>query len=106
MDEIRFNSGACSIWDYDTPNTDENFTFLYLAPFTPCYIYHFHYYIIYFGVKAFELVKEKKFGTMAIHKNGKLEDIAIKEVIDQYNKVDLSHNLIHTAKGVGISFGD
>ena len=58
------------------------------------------------GVKAFELVKEKKFGTMAIHKNSELAHIDLKEVIDQYNKVDLSHNLIHTAKGIGISFGD
>ena len=58
------------------------------------------------GVKAFELVKERKFGTMAIHKNSELAHIDLKEVIDQYNKVDLSHNLIHTAKGIGISFGD
>ena len=58
------------------------------------------------GVKAFELVKEKKFGTMAIHKNSELTHIKLTEVIDKYNKVNLSHNLIHTAKGVGISFGD
>jgi 6-phosphofructokinase len=58
------------------------------------------------GVKAFELVKEKKFSTMAIHKNGEMDHIDLKEVIDNSNKVNLSHNLIHTAKGVGISFGD
>ena len=58
------------------------------------------------GVKAFELVKEKKFGTMAVHQNSKLTHIDLKKVINQYNKVDLSHNLIHTAKGIGISFGD
>ncbi|WP_456376457.1 6-phosphofructokinase [Lutibacter sp.] len=58
------------------------------------------------GVKAFELVQEKNFGTMAIHKNFELTHIDLKIVIDQYNKVDLSHNLIHTAKGIGISFGD
>jgi len=58
------------------------------------------------GVKAFELVKEKYFGTMAIHQNSKLEAIDIEKVINQYNKVDLSHNLIKTAKGIGISFGD
>lgn len=58
------------------------------------------------GVKAFELVKEKKYGTMAIHKNGALTAIDLKKVINQYNKVNLSHNLIHTAKGIGISFGD
>lgn len=58
------------------------------------------------GVKAFEMVKEKNFSTMAIHKNGELDAIDLKEVIDKYNKVDLTHNLIHTAKGVGINFGD
>jgi len=58
------------------------------------------------GVKAFELVKEKKFGTMAVHQNFELTHKDLKEVIDQYNKVELSHNLIHTAKGIGISFGD
>jgi 6-phosphofructokinase len=58
------------------------------------------------GVKAFELVEEKKYGTMAIHKNGELAYVGIQDVINQYNKVDLSHNLIHTAKGIGISFGD
>jgi len=58
------------------------------------------------GVKAFELVSEKKFGTMAIHKNFELTDINLEDVINKYNKVDLSHNLIRTAKGVGISFGD
>ncbi|MFK5957483.1 MAG: 6-phosphofructokinase [Lutibacter sp.] len=58
------------------------------------------------GVKAFELVKEKKFGTMAVHQNFELTHKNLEEVINQYNKVDLSHNLIHTAKGIGISFGD
>ncbi len=58
------------------------------------------------GVKAFELVKGKKFGTIAVHQNSKLTHINLNKVIDQYNKVDLSHNLIHTAKGIGISFGD
>jgi 6-phosphofructokinase 1 len=58
------------------------------------------------GVKAFELVKEKKFGTMAVHQNFELTHKNLKEVINQYNKVELTHNLIHTAKGIGISFGD
>ncbi len=58
------------------------------------------------GVKSFELVLEKKFGTMAVHQNSELTYIDIEKVIDQYNKVNLSHNLIHTAKGIGISFGD
>ena len=43
---------------------------------------------------------------MAIHKNGEMDQMDLKEVINKYNKVDLSHNLIHTAKGVGINLGD
>ncbi len=58
------------------------------------------------GVKAFELFKEKKFGTIAVHRNSELTHIELEKVIDQYNAVDLSHNLIKTARGVGISFGD
>jgi len=58
------------------------------------------------GVKAFEVVKEKKFGTMTIHKNSELTTINLKEVIDKNNKIELTHNLIQTAKGIGISFGD
>lgn len=58
------------------------------------------------GVKAFELVKEKKYGTMAVQQNAELTHKDLKVVINQYHKVDLSHNLIHTAKGIGISFGE
>lgn len=58
------------------------------------------------GVKAFELVKDRKFGTMAVHHNSEVTNIEIGKVIDKYNKVDLSSDLIQTARGVGISFGD
>lgn len=58
------------------------------------------------GVKAVELVIEKKFGTMAAHQNSKLTHVNLEMVIDQSNKISLSHNLIQTAKGIGISFGD
>ena len=43
---------------------------------------------------------------MAIHKNSELQHINLEEVINKYNKVELTHNLIQTAKGIGISFGD
>jgi hypothetical protein len=43
---------------------------------------------------------------MAIHHNTEVSSIKLKKVINKYNKVNLSHNLIKTAKGVGISFGD
>lgn len=58
------------------------------------------------GVKAFETILEKKFGTMTIHKNGELTNIPLEKVIDKNNKIETTHNLIQTAKGIGISFGD
>ncbi|MBI9069858.1 MAG: ATP-dependent 6-phosphofructokinase [Salinivirgaceae bacterium] len=58
------------------------------------------------GVKAFDLITQRKFGTIAIHKNRELSHIELKKAINQYNAVDLEHNLIHTARGIGISFGD
>lgn len=58
------------------------------------------------GVKAFELVKERNFGTVAVHKNSKLSHVDLQQVIDKGNKVHLSHSLIRTAKGIGINFGD
>lgn len=58
------------------------------------------------GVKAFDLVTERKFGTIAIHKNRELSHIELKKVINKYNSIDLNDNLIQTAKGIGISFGE
>lgn len=58
------------------------------------------------GVKAFELVKQKKFGTIAVHLNNEVTDLPLTDLINKYNSIDLNHNLIHTAKGIGISFGD
>ncbi len=58
------------------------------------------------GVKAFDLVKNKTYGTIAVHQNSKLTHINLEQVIDQHNKVQLTHNLIGTARGIGISFGD
>ena len=58
------------------------------------------------GVKAFELVQERNFGTVAVHQNSKLTQVDLQKVIDKGNKVQLSHNLIRTAKGIGINFGD
>lgn len=58
------------------------------------------------GVKAFELVKRRKFGTIAVHLNNEVSDIPLTELINKYNSINLNHNLIHTARGIGISFGD
>ena len=59
-----------------------------------------------FGVKAFEMVLEKEFGKMASIRNGKLISVPIIEAIEKYNFVDLNSDLVHTARDIGISFGD
>jgi len=58
------------------------------------------------GVKAFDMIKEKKYGRMVSFKNNELTDVSIKEAIADYNTVDRSHYLLHTARSLGISFGD
>ena len=59
-----------------------------------------------FGVKAFEMVLDKKFGEMVAYKNNDIESVPIKDAINTYNLVNVHSNLVHTARGVGISFGD
>ena len=59
-----------------------------------------------FGVKAFELVLEGKFGEMVAYKHPNIISVPIKEVMRKYNYVGMDSYLIHTARGIGISFGD
>lgn len=59
-----------------------------------------------FGVKAFELVLEGKFGQMVSYKNNNIVCVSLKEATEKYNFVDPESFLIRTAKGVGIAFGD
>ncbi|MDH5610801.1 MAG: 6-phosphofructokinase, partial [Cyclobacteriaceae bacterium] len=59
-----------------------------------------------FGVKAFEMVLEKKFGRMVSYKNNDITDVPLQDAISQYNFVDTNSFLVKTAKGLGISFGD
>jgi ATP-dependent phosphofructokinase / diphosphate-dependent phosphofructokinase len=59
-----------------------------------------------FGVKAFELVLEKKFGRMVAFKNNSIESVSLEEATKEYNFVKKNSYLVHAAKGLGISFGD
>lgn len=59
-----------------------------------------------FGVKAFEMVLEGKFGEMAAYRHPEIVSVPIIEAIKNYNFIDLESNLIKTARGIGISFGD
>ncbi|MFC1898447.1 6-phosphofructokinase [Candidatus Cloacimonadota bacterium] len=59
-----------------------------------------------FGVKAFELVLDNDFGKMVAIQEGKLTAVTIAESIEKFNLVDIDSNLVHTARSLGISFGD
>jgi len=59
-----------------------------------------------FGIKAFELVLQKDFGKMVTFRNNDISAVPIKDAIKQTNLVDLNSNIVHSARGLGISFGD
>lgn len=59
-----------------------------------------------FGVKAFELALEKKFGQMVALKNNNITSVSFEEATSDYNIVKKDGDLVKAAKGLGISFGD
>jgi phosphofructokinase-like protein len=59
-----------------------------------------------FGVKAFELVLEKKFGHMVAFRNNSFTSVTFDEATKGYNAVSKNSYLVKAAKGLGISFGD
>lgn len=59
-----------------------------------------------FGVHAFELALEEKFGRMVSFKNNTITDVTLTEATKEYNFVREDSYLVKAAKGLGISFGD
>ncbi len=59
-----------------------------------------------FGIKAVELIEDGKFGRMVAWKNESVVDVAIEDAIKKCHIVDLDGTLVHTARALGISFGD
>jgi ATP-dependent phosphofructokinase / diphosphate-dependent phosphofructokinase len=59
-----------------------------------------------FGVKAFELAKEKKFGQMVAFKNNAITSVTLEEATREYHVVSGDSYLVQAAKGLSISFGD
>ena len=60
-----------------------------------------------FGVKAFELVKEKKYGNLVVYRHPDITYVPIEEAIRSPHLVQPDKDfLVHTAKGIGICFGD
>lgn len=59
-----------------------------------------------FGVKAFEMVLEGKFGEMVSFKNHGITSVKLEDATKDYNFVAKDSYLVKAAKGLGISFGD
>jgi ATP-dependent phosphofructokinase / diphosphate-dependent phosphofructokinase len=59
-----------------------------------------------FGVKAFELILEGKFGQMVAFRNNTITSVSLEEATQHYNIVGRDSYLVEAAKGLGISFGD
>ncbi len=58
------------------------------------------------GVKAVELIDEGKFGRMTAWQNCQVVDVPIEEAIQECRTVSPDSMLVHTARELGISFGD
>ena len=74
-----------------------------------------------YGSKAMELALEGKFGVLTVIKNGKLDCVSLEDVVgnnkkigavsgntseSNIRKVTMDHDLMKTARNIGISFGD
>jgi ATP-dependent phosphofructokinase / diphosphate-dependent phosphofructokinase len=59
-----------------------------------------------FGVKAFEMILEQKFGKMVAFVNNGFVAVPLEEATRHYNYVDKNSYIVQGARGLGISFGD
>jgi ATP-dependent phosphofructokinase / diphosphate-dependent phosphofructokinase len=59
-----------------------------------------------FGVYAVDLVAAGRFDRMVAWRNRRVVDVPLAEAVAQFQAVDPDDALVHTARGVGISFGD
>ena len=58
-----------------------------------------------YGVKAVELVAQKKFGTIIALQKGKLSEVLYKDVAGKFRPIPADDLYLHAAKGVGICLG-
>jgi 6-phosphofructokinase 1 len=60
-----------------------------------------------FGVKAFELVKEKKYGNMVVYNHPDITFVPLEKAVEKPNFINPdSNSLLCAAKKIGISFGN
>jgi 6-phosphofructokinase 1 len=59
-----------------------------------------------FGVYAVDLVAARRFDRMVAWRNRRVVDVPIAEAVAKFQAVDPEDALVHTARGLGIAFGD
>ncbi len=59
-----------------------------------------------FGVKAFELVMEERFGEMVAYRHPEIISVSFDKAISKPHLVEPKSRLVQTAKGLGIEFGN
>lgn len=59
-----------------------------------------------FGVKAVQLIKDEKFGTMVSYQNYQTLEVPISHAVHRLRKVAPDGQIVETARAVEISFGD
>jgi phosphofructokinase-like protein len=59
-----------------------------------------------FGVKAVQLIAQRKFGSMVSYQNSETFDVPIADAVNRLRLVDPNHELVAIAREIGISFGE
>ncbi|MBM3856677.1 MAG: 6-phosphofructokinase [Verrucomicrobia bacterium] len=59
-----------------------------------------------FGVKAVQLIAQKKFGMMVSYQNYDVQDVPIAQAVHHLKKVSPDGQMVETARALGILFGD
>ncbi len=74
-----------------------------------------------YGAKAMELAMEGKFNVLTVMKDGKLDSVSLEDVVGEnkqigavsgntkesnIRKVTMDHDLVKTARNIGIALGD
>ncbi|HZR82101.1 MAG TPA: ATP-dependent 6-phosphofructokinase [Candidatus Binatia bacterium] len=59
-----------------------------------------------YGVAVVDLIAEGKFGHMVALRGDDIVSVPIRDAISHYRNVNLDHNLVRTARGLGVCLGD
>jgi 6-phosphofructokinase 1 len=59
-----------------------------------------------FGVQAVKLIEEGAFGTMVSYQNYETKAVPIADAVHRLRRVNVDSQMMQTARGVEITFGD